>query len=270
MSEKLKVLRTDLARMNNIKEGRQRIAAELEQKYQIQRKGKDIVIEELKQRVITTAAKIKRYSDRVKQYQQNQQYITYQKRFYQSLAGKQQESVPAPDPNAALDFWSNIWARPHNHRTGAEWITEVRTEFDNIQRQERIEISAETLKKVLGKLSPWKAAGPDGVQGYWVKNFTSLHERMVEQLNALLETGITPEWMTTGRTVLIPKDPKKGNIPSNYRPITCLPIMYKMITAMISDSMYKHLESTKLCHGNRRAVLREAGELMTNYSLIRA
>ena len=190
--------------MNNMKEGRQRITPELEQKYQIQRKRKGILIEELKQRVISTAAKIKRYSDRVKQYHQNQQYITDQKRFYQSLAGKQQESVPAPDPNAALDFWRNIWARPHNHRTDAKWITEVRTEFDNIQRQERIEISAETLKKVLGKLSPWKAAGPDGVQGYWVKNFISLHEWIVEQLNALLETGITPEWMTTGRTVLIP------------------------------------------------------------------
>ena len=107
--------------MNNIKEGRQRITPELEQKYQIQRKGKGIVIEELKQRVISTAAKIKRYSDRVEQYHENQQYIT-------SLAGKQ-ESVPAPDSNAALDFWSNIWARPHNHRADAEWITEVSTEF---------------------------------------------------------------------------------------------------------------------------------------------
>ena len=151
--------------MNNIKEGRHRITPGLEQKYQMQRKGQGIVvIEELKQRVISTAAKIKRYSDRVNQYRENQQYITDQKRFYQSLAGKQQDSVPAPDSKAALDFWSNIWARPHNHRVDAEWITEVRTLFDNIQRQERIEISAETLKKVLGKLSPWKAAGPDGVQ----------------------------------------------------------------------------------------------------------
>ena len=65
--------------MSNIKEGRPRITPELEQKYQIQRKGKGIVTEELKQRVTSTAARIKRYSDRVKQYHQNQQYITDQK-----------------------------------------------------------------------------------------------------------------------------------------------------------------------------------------------
>ena len=41
---------------------------------------------------------------------------------------------------------------------------------------------------------------------------------MSDKLNALLETGPPPKWMTTGRTVLITKDRK------NYRPSTCIPI----------------------------------------------
>ena len=104
----------------------------------------------------------------------------------------------------------------------------------------------ERLKKVLGKMSPWKAAGPDGVQAYWVKNFTSLHCRLVSQLGDVMRRGAPPQWMTTGRTVLIPKDPRKGNIPSNYRPITCLPIMYKIMTAMISECVFDHLSSNNV------------------------
>ena len=91
-----------------------------------------------------------------------------------------------------------------------------------------------------------------------MKNFTSLHGRMAEQLNAFLETGTTPEWMTTGRTVLIPKDPKKGNIPSNYRPITCLPIMYKVMAAMISDTMYKHLEVNNIMPWEQKGCARRS------------
>ena len=48
--------------------------------------------------------------------------------------------------------------------------------------------------------------------------------------------------MTKGRTVLLLKDIKKGNIVSNYRPITCLPLMWKLLTGMIAEDMYIHLE----------------------------
>jgi hypothetical protein len=116
----------------------------------------------------------------------------------------------------------------------------------DVEHQDDMEIEASSLGKALGKLAPWKAPGHDCVQGYWIKNFTSLHSRIVTQLNDVLRDGKPPKWMTTGRTVLLPKDAGKGNIPSNYRPITCLPIMYKVLTAMISESIYDHLDQNRL------------------------
>ena len=50
--------------------------------------------------------------------------------------------------------------------------------------------------------------------------------------------------MTTGRTSLVQKDKSKGNIASNYRPITCLPIMWKLLTGIISERLYNYLEET--------------------------
>ena len=48
--------------------------------------------------------------------------------------------------------------------------------------------------------------------------------------------------MTTGKTYLIQKDPKKGQVASNFRPITCLPIMWKLLTGIIADDIYQHLD----------------------------
>ena len=66
-----------------------------------------------------------------------------------------------------------------------------------------ITITDKEVKALLKKFPNWKAPGPDGVQGYWLKNFVSLHSKLAEHLNLCLETGKTPAWMTKGRTVLI-------------------------------------------------------------------
>ena len=94
-------------------------------------------------------------------------------------------------------------------------------------KQARAQISQEKLKKILKKIPNWKAPGPDGVKGFWLENFTSLHKKLEWHLNPCLE-GKTPWWMTTGRTVIIQKDKSKGNEASNYCPITCLPLTWKL------------------------------------------
>ena len=54
---------------------------EIEKKYQVDRKGLLVVIEELKQRLTGKAAKIRRYEQRIQQYKQDRLLSTDQKRF---------------------------------------------------------------------------------------------------------------------------------------------------------------------------------------------
>ena len=49
-----------------------------------------------------------------------------------------------------------------------------------------------------------------------------------------------------GRTVLMVKDSTKGNVPSNYRPITCLPVMWKLLTGVIAEAIYQHLDDNEV------------------------
>jgi len=49
----------------------------------------------------------------------------------------------------------------------------------------------------------------------------------------MTEEGQIPEWLMTGVTILISKD-ENSERPKNYRPITCLPTVYKTITSITS------------------------------------
>ena len=113
--------------------------------------------------------------------------------------------------------------------------------------QEGLSITVEKIVKQCKRMPNWKAPGKDKVQGYWIKSLTNLHERIAEQLNkVLLGEDDLPEWMTYGRTVLCQKDPSKGNAVDNYRPITCLPLMWKLLTGVIAEDMYTYLERENL------------------------
>ena len=95
-------------------------------------------------------------------------------------------------------------------------------------------------------MANWKSACSDLVQGFWLKNFSSLHERVRLQLKDCLDSGFVPSCLTRGRTSLLQKGKSKDNVASNYRPITCLPLMWKLLTCAIADQIYEHLDQEKL------------------------
>ena len=116
----------------------------------------------------------------------------------------------------------------------------------NVKKQEKIDITTASLKKILGTMPNWKSPVPDLVQGCWLKNFTSLHKRVRLQLKECLDSGFIPSWLTRRRTLLLRKDKSKGNVASDYRPITFLPLMWKLLTGVIADQIYAHLDQEKL------------------------
>ena len=67
-----------------------------------------------------------------------------------------------------------------------------------------------------------------------------------EHLQDCVCQGNVAEWMVSGRTVLIEKDPVKGAQASNYRPITYLPKMWKLLTGIMGEKLYQHLEKKGL------------------------
>ena len=81
---------------------------------------------------------------------------------------------------------------------------------------------------------------------FWLKNFSSLNERLRLQLKESLDSAFVPSWLTRERPSLLQKDKSKGNVASNYRSIICLPLMRKLLTGVIADQIYVHLDQEKL------------------------
>ena len=69
-----------------------------------------------------------------------------------------------------------------------------------LKKQEKVDNTTGSLKKILGRMPNWTSLCPDLVQGFWLKNFGSLHERVRLKLKECLESGFLPGWLTRGRT----------------------------------------------------------------------
>ena len=246
---KIKELRKDLSQLEASKDkgvSNSRHWERLERKYSIRVKRLNVVVEELKQRITAIAAKVRRYQGRVDSYRQNRLFENNQRQFYREL-DEEEERCDDDQPVAeeSKQFWGNIWSQSADHKKDAKWLQDLRNEV-NVKKQENIDITTGSFKKILGRMPNWKSPVSDLVQGFWLKSFSSLHERVRLQLKECLDSGFVPSWLTRGRTSLLQKDKSKGNVASNYRPITCLPLMWKLLTGVIAEQIYAHLDQEKL------------------------
>ena len=183
---------------------------DLERKYFIKKKGLDVVLEELKQRLQAKSKKIKRYQQRIDQFRIKKLFQQDQKKVYQQINSKT-ASHEKPDAKESEEFWSNIWGKEVKHNASADWFKELKQEGACHEKQTGLMISTEMVSKQTKIIPNWKCPGPDGVQGYWLKHLTTLHSRIANQMNDIIINGYEiPKWMTTGNTVLCQKDPNKG------------------------------------------------------------
>ena len=64
--------------------------------------------------------------------------------------------------------------------------------------------------------------------------------------------------MTKGRTILMQKDKEKDKTASNYRFITCLPLVWKLRTCVIVEEIYKLLDTNWLLPQKQKGCRRKS------------
>ena len=152
------------------------------------------------------------------------------------MGGSDTKTYKQPDAKETERFWRKLW-EPKKHNENTEWINNITRELDGLEEGPKMEIHVDLLKTTLKIISNWKAPRHDGIHGFWFKKFTSLHGRLVLEMDRCLQDEHVAEWMTKGKTTLTQKDPSKGAAPNNYRLITCLPVMWKILTAQKKRSI---------------------------------
>ena len=182
--------------------------------------------------MLAKKGRLKRYRQRVKQYRQNRTFQNNERKFYQQLGGSDTKTYQQLDAKETERFWTKIW-QPKKHNENTEWINNITRELERLEEGPKTEIHINLLKTTLKRISNRKTPGHDGIHGFWFKKFTSVHSRLALEMNRCLQGVQVPDLMTKGKTTLIQKDPSKGTAPNDYRPITCLPMMQKILTAQI-------------------------------------
>ena len=140
LENQLKVLNKDLSRVNMLIE-RRKVKKKhedlLQKRYNIKQRGLQTTKEIICQRIKAKAAKIKRYNQRMSQFQQNRLFNNNEGRFYQQLNNDQGwEESEAPDPEEAKTFWSDIWSKEGKHKKDAEWLKGFYEEVKEVGGQE--------------------------------------------------------------------------------------------------------------------------------------
>ena len=154
---------------------------------------------------------------------------------------------PVLQQNKKLEnFWSKTWENTKVHNEEASWIKEEEQRLKDVKQQEWKSFTTQEIGKTVLKTSNWKSPGHDQLANFWIKNLTALHEDLAKAYNIVIqEPEKTPAWLTVGRTILLPKT-KETRAPNNYRPITCLPTMYKLLTSMVAERIYEFLHERDL------------------------
>ena len=99
------------------------------------------------------------------------------------------------------DFGLKYGNQKHNER--AEWINNITRELEGVEDGPKAEIYINLLKTTLKRMPNWKMPGHDGIHSFWFKRFTSIHNRLAQEMNRCLQGVQVPDLMAKGKTTLI-------------------------------------------------------------------
>ena len=118
------------------------------------------------------------------------------------MGGSDTKTNQQPDAKETERFWTKIW-QPKKRNENAEWINNITREQEGLEKGPKTEIHIDSLKITLKGISNWKTPAHDGIHGFCFKKFTSIHGRILLEMNRCLQDAQVPDWMAKGKTTLI-------------------------------------------------------------------
>ena len=176
----------------------------------------------------------------------------YRKRFYRDLGGTERTGEDEKVPIEQIrEFWSTMWDEDPEQRDFSGYLKE----FDPGIEEPIGFPSRKEFGDMIQRLPNWKAAGCDRVYNYFIKQMTGLHDHIYRLVKEVcLEGREEDDWFYKGLTILIPKG--KATSGSEFRPITCMPTLYKLTTKCVTEMLQLEVERRGLLAENQLGTVR--------------
>ena len=163
LQNKMNELKRDLSQVESSKDKEVSNSRhwQTERKYSIRVKTLGAIIQEMKQGIVTIAAKVRRFQERVHRFRQSRMFQNNHRQFCRELNQEGERcDDDQPDADESKKFWGNIWSELVDHNRDAKWLKDLQKEV-SVKKQEKGDIKKESLKKILGRMPIWKSPGPD-------------------------------------------------------------------------------------------------------------
>ena len=199
---------------------------------------KERALDELRYRNV----KLKRIKNRDARVRNNRMFQEDQGAFYRKTQGTEQLRGEVPDMEKFEEFWGGIW-EDETKTPNRKWMNTVAKKIrEKVKNVQEFTITEKNFYDIVKKRKNWSAPGIDGIQNFWWKKLKGAWKSIIRCFTRWREQPeVIPDWLTQGRTVLLPKTEDLSN-ERNYRPITCLNTCYKIFTGMIGKFMKEHAE----------------------------
>ena len=107
------------------------------------------------------------------------------------------------------------------------------------------------IQKIIMKLKQKKSAGHDKLNSIMYKKLAEVLSHPISLLiNKYLSTGIVPDSMKLAKVIPIYKS-KNSKLFSNYRPISQLPTLSKLLEKVVHRRVYQFLKNTKILYSSQ-------------------
>jgi hypothetical protein len=254
LMQKIERLRRDVNKLVASKRNNKRVSYKLQRRYQLQAYDINHAIEAAKQHLTAISHRLQRYEARNEQFRINKLFQRSPKKVFKEF-NKQKPEIPhtSPSREEVKEYWEEIWSKSVQHNEKATWINDLSKDLEALPSQPDIIITEDDVKHKLGSMANWKAPGPDKVQIFWLKKLTSLHHKLAHAMNEMLNRPEhIPQWLVNGRTVLIQKTEGQRPNPSEYRPITCLPTMWKVFSGILASKIMKQVNCNNILYQEQK------------------
>ena len=155
------------------------------------------------------------------------------------------ESLSASTNNEKASLLNNAFSQNFNPSLSNEECKDFYV-HPSVPLCDEILCTEEEVFNLFKNIDPSKASGPDGISGRMLKQTAqSIASPLTTLFNLSIKSGKLPTNWKISSVVPIPRTEFKSNNPKDYRPISLLPIVSKLLERHIYSVVCEHLIDTE-------------------------
>ena len=244
LQKKIQRLRAELSLLSSSGPPTRHLALKigrLKRKYKIEDHQIKAKIAEHQAHIKGLAAQIRNKDKRINHQRINKLFAENPRKVYRELISDTIEVDKPPQKEDLETFWRPLYETEKQHQEGP-WVEKIIESNEPKPKMIGIRFDRETIKRKLTQFGNFKTPGIDRIPNFWLKKLEALHPHLADSFDNLVSNQAElPDWLTRGNTSLLPKS-HETHLPNKYRPICCLNTTYKLLTGIIADAIYDHLD----------------------------